>query len=153
MKRIVLFAVIAFVSTALYGQSIPNVNKVKEVLGEERYSQTLENNPGKIKFMSAFESSGYSVETLPLDKKIEAGTLSQIQLKCSKDKSKSETEAGSISVQEFLSRMESPDFNILNYQFHPHQNKVTIYKLAGTGKILIIQSVKRISDVANKIKL
>ena len=75
MKKITVLAFFVVFSTIIFGQSISNKEKIIQFLGEEKFSSTLESNPGKIKFLSAYESDGYSVETLPLDKKIDLAIL------------------------------------------------------------------------------
>lgn len=151
MKRLAVLLLSTLVITSLaYSQKIKNQAKVKELLGEEAYSQNLAQNPGKIKYLSAFESDGYSIESLPSDKQLDTKTLIEIPLKCSKKGSKEKT---SVTVEQFLKASSSDDFNILMYNLHADPNKVAVYKLGSTGKVLIIQSTKRISAIANKLEL
>lgn len=150
MKTVLaLIVLMSFSSVFTYGQELKNKSKLIESIGQEKFQSSIQENPGKIKFLSAYESDGYSIEELPSDKKIEMKTLSEIPLKCDKE---NKSERRVISVKEFVQKSENNELNILLYDFQPDFSKIQMFKLVGTNKVLIIQSSKRISAVANKIK-
>lgn len=143
MKRNLTFLFILFVSTIIYSQNNPT-SKLLVIYSQEQIEYLEDTNPQLLNYYMNFAEKGMKVETIVDDKYLtEIPQLSVITLH--KMKSDASELIEEISVQEFLNDYNSSEFNPLKYNLYPKQKRAYYY-LAGTDKILIIESASKLID-------
>jgi hypothetical protein len=101
---LLLFAI--FSTTFLVAQNKSADQLVEDFLGSPRYENSLANNPGMIDYLKIKSKEGYHIDTIPSEKITSYESLPPVFYM-----------KNEISVNQFITDVNSPDFNFLKYSF------------------------------------
>ncbi|MDX1652295.1 MAG: hypothetical protein R3277_07380 [Brumimicrobium sp.] len=120
---LLLGGVINFVS---YSQNSSSLSKVEEFLGEQKYAELQNTNPGLIKFLVVRVEDGYLVSESIEEKKSSYIKIDHVFFKKEQ-----------ISVEDFIEHLNQEEFNILLYNFPGEDSESTNHFLLGDSGILL----------------
>ena len=125
MIRLFCCAAIAiFVSMNLFSQTTEN--KVKDFLGDARFSEYQNTNPGLIEYLKVKVDEGYMVSESVNEKKSSYQEIDHVFYNKTQ-----------ISIEDFIEALESEEFNILHYSFPNQDSNTTRHYLLGESNILL----------------
>lgn len=130
--RNLIIAISLIVSTACIAQN--SEQKIIEVYGQTYFNELNQNNPAVITYLEDFANNGIELQSYNA-KYSDAKMLIDIPLR---------SKTGEvISIQQFLSEYNSPNFNPLKYGFNSSKD-VQVYRLSGDSRVLVIYSLTQI---------
>ena len=139
-------AVVVFlVSTISFAQNYSNESYLIEYLGQSRFDQLSASNSQYLNFLDARCSFGFDVIDYfdEEEKMVDFVTLNEFP-------KKTETKnVLNVSAADFLSEIESGNFNFIMYLLQWDRKSITYYIIGDTGKILLIYPVNYINDKVN----
>lgn len=141
MLKLFFTLILLSISTSfIFSQNIGNEDRIKDYLGTERFDNSLQNNPGLIKFLDVKIDKGYVIEALNPDKKDDFTEITSVTYN-------GEGKGGEVSVEEFLEQSQLDSFNLLFYEFPmPNDGENGYFILKGTGKIISVYSNKHLNN-------
>lgn len=114
----------------VFSQQLDNSGKIIEVYGQEWYDRMQIDAPDLLVLMDKYIKHGFSVRTVSEGKyENEQETLELIPLVGKSDES--------ITIEQFLLEVASPNFNPLRYEFFSTKD-AQVYKLKDVNKIIYI---------------
>lgn len=114
----------------VFSQQLDNSGKIIEVYGQEWYNRMQIDAPDLLVLMDKYIKHGFSVRTVSEGKyENEQETLELIPLVGKSDES--------ITIEQFLLEVASPNFNPLRYEFFSTKD-AQVYKLKDVNKIIYI---------------
>lgn len=126
----VISLVFTFFLCGLTFSQLVHADKIKEVYGQEWFDRMQSDAPDLLVLMDKYVSHGFSVRTVSEGKyEAEQTPIETIPLVSKTNES--------ITVQQFMQEVESPNFNPLRYQFFSTKD-AQVYKLKGVNKIIYI---------------
>lgn len=136
MLKLLSIVLLLTMSTPIFAQELKNEGKIKDFLGNERFVNSVQNNPGFIKFLDVKIENGYAIEPFNVDKSEDFVEISTITY--------NRNEKGEqISVDQFLLHSELEDFNILFYDFPmPENGENGYFLMKDTDKVISVYSSK-----------
>lgn len=146
MPMKVFFALLFVLSAQVaISQTYQNESKLIEYLGQEKFDQLKANGSGYLKFLDARQSHGFAIMDYDAEKMSDFTVLNSVNKMNPNDKSVSQ-----VSVDTFLSEINSGTINYLLYKFEWDQNSYTYYRLGSSGKVLVIYPNDYITEMMNK---
>jgi hypothetical protein len=128
MKVLFTCLVVCCISSFGFSQ-INNETKIVESRGQEWYVRMQTDAPDLLVLFDKYLSYGFNVLDIIEGKYIEFGPNEFVPLNTKN--------GGFVTVAEFLTDVESLDFNPLDYNFFP-TNVAQVYRLKGVNKIIYI---------------
>lgn len=126
----VVSLVFTFFLVGLTSAQLNHADKIKEVYGQEWFDRMQVDAPDLLILMDKYVSHGFSVRTVSEGKyETEFEPIEFIPLVSKTNES--------ITVQQFMQEVESPNFNPLRYQYFSTKD-AQVYKLKGVNKIIYI---------------
>lgn len=126
----VISLVFTFFLCGLTFSQLNHADKIKEVYGQEWFDRMQTDAPDLLVLMDKYISHGFSVRTVSEGKyETELVPIEFVPLVSKTNES--------ITVQQFMQEVESPNFNPLRYQFFSTKD-AQVYKLKGVNKIIYI---------------
>jgi hypothetical protein len=121
----------------LSGQSAGDMDALENLIGTENF-QAMQNRPFRLSQLAFLNRHGYHVSEL--GDKEDASTFSDIA---------SVEKIYSTQPDITLELAENGELNLLGYRFELDSDKETLYRFAGTGKVLVIPAVNLSLSMAN----
>lgn len=137
-----LVIILFFISTWAVAQNNPTFTYVQEFLGQERYSEMVQSNPGLINDLSDRVNYGFQLIEMIPEKSSDFKPLNEIKLNFK--------EGSVLSNQEFVNLWESGDFNPLFLDLPQSKTENAYIHLVGTDRALIIYSLDAIQFRRNQ---
>lgn len=136
--KYIFFLTFSFSILFVFGQEGSTTEKLVIFLGQERYNQNINSNPGLIENLSDRIEFGYEIIDYIPEKSADFKVIEEIS-SCKKNSSQS------ISPEQLIELHNSGDFIILNYDLPFSKSDNFYLKLGETGKAMIIYSQTEIA--------